>query len=65
MKVEIGNTSGSITLCEVPEKDHLGRVHLEIRIGDKYIYQGLEEVTKTIEALEVKKREMEMKLRIE
>ena len=65
MKVEIGNTSGSITLCEVPEKDHLGRVHLEIRIGDRYIYQRLEEVTKTIEVLEAKKRQMKMKLGIE
>jgi 3-deoxy-D-arabino-heptulosonate 7-phosphate (DAHP) synthase class II len=62
MEKTISGNKGSITFCEVTNPDHLGRVHLEIRMGDRYIYQRLEEVVETIKALKVKKKEMELKL---
>ena len=61
MKKIIKNNFGSITLCEIPEPDHLGRVHLEVRIGERYVYLRGEEVKETIEALKVKLEEIRLK----
>lgn len=69
MDITIENHLGRIVICEILKpgvnQDHLGRVLLKIEMSDKCIYQRVEEVTKTIKALQLRKNEMLEEIKLE